>query len=744
MTIWLGILLTLLGGISTAQETSTSKEPPFPRLVFQAQREKNLREREAQLQRARRLAEQNGNLRQQGIAWQQLGRVCLADGLYRCALERYQRAAQFLRRARAGQQLALLNNEFGLLLFEHGKYLEAQQLLQEAVVFHRERADQLRLAMALPGLALVNAKLGQRAEALSNIAETPTAPAPLQVVHYGKALLGNAWVELGRYDKAIELLAPVLRSRLHVPFFAYRGLAAAYYHAGRDADVDGVVAQCLTQQMNLDPETEVGRRQSDCLYWRARSFYRRGDLDGALKDIQAGLAAVESMRSNLVNADLMKRDFDSSRRQVADLAIEVLFAGKRFAEALQVAEQWRARAFLDLLASQSEGEKPRLLEVRHPRMRRVLHLASEPPLASGSSSESATSTDIAHTATRLQSVVLSYWTTPGGLYLWLVMPSGQVKGSYHAIPLAELEGLISRTQSWKTAADRAAWRRLYDLLIAPLQSDLPKESGALLTLVPHGPLLNLSFAALLDRGGRYLLERYALHYTPAAALLDFTMREQAAGPMRVLAVGNPKNPALADGRPLAALAGSRQEIAAIAAAVPAARLTRVEGAQVLPATITASVAGHDVLHFATHSVVDADEPFQSFLALSEGQRLTAGEIYDLDTKPSLVVLSACRSAAGQVSADGVLGLTRAFFYAGAASIIASVWEVPDQTAPRLAAELYRSLEKGQSRGRALRAAQLSLLRNLRNGKVTAETAAGPVALEEHPALWAGFLLQGEP
>lgn len=744
MAFWLGILLALMGGLGTAQETSASKAPPFPRLVFQSQREKNLREREALLQRARQLAETSRNLRQQGIAWQLLGRVCLADGLYRCALERYQRAAQFFRRARSGPQLAVLNNEFGLLLYEHGKYAEAQQLLHEAVLFHREFGDQRRLTMALPGLALVNAKLGQRAEALSNIAETPTTLAPLQAANYAKALLGNAWVELGQYDKAIELLAPVLRSRIHVPFFAYRGLAAAYYHAGRDEDVDRVVTHCLTQQVNLDPETEVGRRQSDCLYWRARSLYRRGDLDGALKDIQAGLAAVESMRSQLVNADLMKRDFDSSRREVADLAMEVLFAGRRYADALQVAEQWRARAFLDLLASQGESEKPRMPEVRHPRIRRVLHLASEPPLASRGSSGSATSGDIAHTATRLQSVVLSYWTTPSGVYLWLVTPSGKVKGSYSAIPLVNLEGLIARTQSWKTAADRAAWRRLYDLLIAPLQSDLPKESGALLTLVPHGPLLNLSFAALLDRGGRYLLERYALHYTPAAALLDFTMREPAAGPLRVLAVGNPKNPALADGKPLAALAGSRQEIAAIAAAVPAARLTRVEGAQALPATVTASAAGHDVLHFATHSVVDADQPFQSFLALSDGQRLTAGEIYDLDTKPSLVVLSACRSAGGPVSADGVLGLTRAFFYAGAAGIIASVWEVPDQTAPRLAAALYRSLEKGQSRSQALRSAQLSLLRELRGGKVTAETAAGPVALEEHPALWAGFLLQGEP
>jgi CHAT domain-containing protein len=110
----------------------------------------------------------------------------------------------------------------------------------------------------------------------------------------------------------------------------------------------------------------------------------------------------------------------------------------------------------------------------------------------------------------------------------------------------------------------------------------------------------------------------------------------------------------------------------------------------------------------------------------------------------MVMLSACRSASGSVSADGVLGLTRAFFYAGAASVVASVWDVPDDLAPDLVADFYGHYRLSGQKDRSLRTAQLRLLAKLRAGGVQISTPAGPVVLREHPALWAGFVLLGEP
>jgi CHAT domain-containing protein len=110
--------------------------------------------------------------------------------------------------------------------------------------------------------------------------------------------------------------------------------------------------------------------------------------------------------------------------------------------------------------------------------------------------------------------------------------------------------------------------------------------------------------------------------------------------------------------------------------------------------------------------------------------LYAYEIYGLDLPVDLVVLSACRTALGpQVRGEGLMGLTRAFFHAGAARVLVSLWNVNDQATAELMGRFYRGLlERGLPAGRALQEAQLSMLRDPR---------------WQAPYYWAGFTLQGE-
>jgi CHAT domain-containing protein len=91
-----------------------------------------------------------------------------------------------------------------------------------------------------------------------------------------------------------------------------------------------------------------------------------------------------------------------------------------------------------------------------------------------------------------------------------------------------------------------------------------------------------------------------------------------------------------------------------------------------------------------------------------------------------------------------MGLTRAFFHAGASSIVASLSDVVDEPAQRLVADFYRARLAGVDKVNALRKAQLAMLRALRAGRITVNTPGGPVALPESPALWAPFVLLGEP
>ena len=97
-----------------------------------------------------------------------------------------------------------------------------------------------------------------------------------------------------------------------------------------------------------------------------------------------------------------------------------------------------------------------------------------------------------------------------------------------------------------------------------------------------------------------------------------------------------------------------------------------------------------------------------------------------------------------MTGDGIATFARAFIYAGAPSLVASLWDVADEPTNRLLPAFYRAWFAGASKARALRTAQLALLRDLRAGTVQIDTPAGLVGLSEHPVFWAGFALLGEP
>jgi CHAT domain-containing protein len=491
--------------------------------------------------------------------------------------------------------------------------------------------------------------------------------------------------------------------------------------------------------------------------------------------------------------------------------LEVLLGQAQDVQALEVAEQARARAFLDLLATRQievtaseQAELDAIRQIERDLAQRGVDpvpsaLRAAAPLAPPRPGDDSTASllsrwqqadpelrslvavpafsfaQMAATAARLHSTVLAYWVSPEQTFIWVIAADGTMKSrrvSVTAERLAELvrdtvAGVETGGASEATSAallargpqllvlkdtQARAGRALYDLLIEPVKDSLPTRAGSRLTIVPHGALFRLSFAALIDGSDRYLLESYAVHYAPATAVFEFTARTEArvAGRSpRYLLVSDPENaPRLADGRDLPALPGAAREVEAIASALPSRTVTVLRGERAREGVVRSATGKHSVIHLATHAVVLDTDPLDSFLALgaapdSDG-RLTAREMYALDLRASLVVLSACRSADGRVSGDGVIGLARALLYAGTPSVVASLWDVADEPTMRLMPGLYRALTRTGSKSAALRAAQLRLLQDLRLGRVTVQTPAGSVTIPEHPIFWAGFILIGEP
>jgi CHAT domain-containing protein len=141
------------------------------------------------------------------------------------------------------------------------------------------------------------------------------------------------------------------------------------------------------------------------------------------------------------------------------------------------------------------------------------------------------------------------------------------------------------------------------------------------------------------------------------------------------------------------------------------------------------------LHFAVHGVVCESSPERSGLILTldddavEDGILETREIFDLRLAADLVVLSACDTGVGRlVRGEGVVGLARAFFYAGVPSLVVSMWQVPDQSTADLMTAFYRHLDEGENKAAALRWAKIRLI----------DAGGGNSA----PLYWAPFILLG--
>jgi CHAT domain-containing protein len=298
-------------------------------------------------------------------------------------------------------------------------------------------------------------------------------------------------------------------------------------------------------------------------------------------------------------------------------------------------------------------------------------------------------------------------------------------------------------------------RRLGQILLSPIQAQLARAERVL--IVPDGALHALPFGALglpAPRGQhRFLVQTKPLHTASSVTLYAELVRPQEAeNPRRgVVGFGDPQYPrgsagdgpqalrsALRSGLRLDPLPWTRSELKALGLLAPEKPQLWL-GSEATEERAKALGAQHRIIHFACHGLLDEAFPLESGLALSipaeskeggENGLLQAWEIFEsLRIDADLVTLSACQTALGkEVAGEGLLGLTWAFQYAGARSVLASLWEVSDASTADLMRHFYGQLGRGVSKAEALRRAQLELLKH-------PATAA--------PFYWAAFELIGD-
>lgn len=261
---------------------------------------------------------------------------------------------------------------------------------------------------------------------------------------------------------------------------------------------------------------------------------------------------------------------------------------------------------------------------------------------------------------------------------------------------------------------RMALTKLWDILIRPVAHLLPPPDAPL-AIIPHGSLHALPLAALYD-GQRYLAERWLLHFVLSCQAFDATPDAPLAT-KPLLALGYAQDDELlytpADARHVAEIMGG---IAWTEAEATCERLLR-EG------------AGREYLHVAAHGALRLDVPNASFVQLADGP-FHPTDVLELDLRGCrLVTLSACETGLGRQSGgDEQIGLVRAFGFAGAEAVLATLWRVDDASTFAFMDHVYRHLAGGATPAEALRAATLAFIHSPDR------------AFRAHPYFWAGFHL----
>jgi CHAT domain-containing protein len=320
--------------------------------------------------------------------------------------------------------------------------------------------------------------------------------------------------------------------------------------------------------------------------------------------------------------------------------------------------------------------------------------------------------------------LISYFVTDVKTMIFVI-----TRDSFQAVKVdvreVELNGDINWFRQFTTLSDSApeGLKILYERLIAPVRSYIKTPTVA---IIPHGVLNYLPFAALTD-GRRYFGEEHAIYYLPSASVLKFIQKEPTEKQMQpsgnqILAL------AQSEASKLVTLEHADEEAETVANLFRAKALGTGKASK---ATFLKQASEYHVLHIAAHGELDPVNPLFSRIWLSPDEKdtgaLTVHEVYDMDLpKTGLVVLSACNTQLGAHSkGDDIVGLNRAFIYAGASSVIASLWAVDDEATSFLMRSFYTHLKRGMGKAAALRAAQAETRRENPN-----------------PYYWAAFVLTG--
>ncbi|MGF1492144.1 MAG: CHAT domain-containing protein [Microcoleaceae cyanobacterium] len=634
-------------------------------------------------------------------------------------------------------------------------------------------------------LALVQNQLDESDAALQNAQRAfnrfQLLPEGYNGKRFGEALaldtIGVTYAEMGKYSLALQNLEQALAIAEEQSASAQIG--QILNHIGdvqRNLEQTDPALATYQKALNLRRQANDKAGEGITLHNMGYTLLQAERFAEATAVLQRATEIWESLRPGLTDEN--KVALFETQVETYGYLQAALIAQNQIEEALTVSEQGRARAFVELLASRIDGQSSEQFQAPEPpnieQIRRIARqqnatlveysvvgdqlyiwvIQPDGVIELRTVDLAELDLSLADAAERSR-VAAEQGLSRGGQSRGL---NNLVRGTRESVE-ASVSNSGNPSNSNSTSNDsesvkpkRPRNRRLWkthQLLVEPVADLLPENPEEKVVFIPHGSLFSVPFPALQDEAGNYLIEQHTILTAPAIQVLDLAHQQRQklgqGNNQDVLVVGNPKMPSLAPElgkppKPLEPLPGAETEAIAIAKLFKTEPLlgdtaTEESVAQAMQSARMIHLATHGLLHELKYLALEtpgamALAPDSSAITPEEVQPgdglLTSREILNMPLRAELVVLSACNTGLGDITGDGVVGLSRAFISAGVPSVVVSLWPVADDSTSELMQSFYRNLQQNPDKAVALRQAMLETMKT-----------------HPQPGDWAAFTLIGE-
>ncbi|CAH3190287.1 unnamed protein product, partial [Porites lobata] len=661
---------------------------------------------EEYLQKALVIKKEIGDKKGEASAYGNLGTVFLSVGQYTKAKEYLQKALVINKEIGDKEGEASAYGNLGTVFRSVGQYTKAEEYLQKALVIRKEIGDKQGEAADYGNLGTVFLSVGQYTKAEEYLQKALVIRKEIgdkegEASAYGN--LGTVFRCVVQYTKAEEYLQKALVIKKEIGDKA--GVGASYLNLGklcREFQLTAKSQEFANKALEISYEIgDIEMQFESHLSIALNELVAGGSMTELLRNLHESIQKCEEMHHFLRVKDQFKISFFDEHVSPYLFLCRLLIATGSYYEALYVAELGRSRALTDVLSDKYSVEKG--VSVDPQSWIGIENIMNKNALSS----------------------CLYVSCFDDNMYFWILKPNEIIVFRQTRLKESADKVFLNQTfgGSLDLRQDQCEDRSLfsyskpltladgYNMIVAPV-ADLLQESEII--IIPDNLLYPIPFAALKDGNGYYLSDTFRIRIVPSLTTLKLIQLSPADYHSKTgaLIVGEPEvSDVYYRGKilQLNSLPWARKEAEMIG------RLLGVQPLLGKDATKQAVLESmhSSLIHFAAHGYAERGEIALSPISSrgtphEEDYLLTMAEISQVRLTAKLVVLSCCHSASGQIRAEGVVGIARAFLASGARAVLAALWAVEDEATMWFMNRFYEHLVRGESASESLHQARKSM------------------------------------